>query len=152
MTVMYKLEFTDHWQVCWKVGLWAIKPIRCPKAFLPSPAPSPHTGLWNMWHFAPNGSFHSKMDPKLSNLILKILRVGPKTFQIFMFWISEVFLEAFERFCLECSNFANFWAGKTKIQFLYKNKLVAYLLFMFQDYDEYLDMIWRTRNDIIWKQ
>ena len=74
-----------------------------------------HTGLWNMgmWHFNPNRSFQSQMDPKLFNLIPKVIIVAPKTFQRFIFCIWEIFFEKFERFSLKCSNFVNFWARKT---------------------------------------
>ena len=36
-TIMDKIEFTDHWQVCLYFGLWVIKTIRCEHAFLPPP-------------------------------------------------------------------------------------------------------------------
>ena len=74
-----------------------------------------HTGLWNigMWHFNPNRSFQSQMDPKLFNWIPKLIIVAWKTFQRFISCIWEIFLEKFERFSLKCSNFVNFWARKT---------------------------------------
>ena len=54
-----------------------------------------HTGFWNMgmWHFNPNGSFQTQMDPKLFNLIPKVIIVTPKTFQRFIFCIWEIFFE-----------------------------------------------------------
>ena len=51
-------------------------------------------------------------DPKLSNFILKIIKVAPQTFHRFMFCIPEIFFENFERFSLRCSNFVNFLARK----------------------------------------
>ena len=76
--------------------------------------PPPHTGLWNIgiWHFDPNRSFWSQMDPKLFNLTLTIITVAPETFQRFMFCIWEIFFEYFQRFSLKWSNFVNFWARK----------------------------------------
>ena len=74
-----------------------------------------HTGLWNigMWHFNQNMSFQSQMDPKLFNLILKIIIVTPKTLNRFIFCIWEIFFKNFERFLLKCSTFVNVWARKT---------------------------------------
>ena len=66
-----------------------------------------------MWHFDPNRSFQSQMDPKLFNFIPKVIIVAPKTFQRFMFCIWEIFVEKFERFSLRYSNFVNIWARKT---------------------------------------
>ena len=68
------------------------------------------SGTW--WHLDPNRSFQNQMEPKLFNLIAKVIIVTPKTFQRFIFFISEIFFEKFERFSLKCSNFVNFWARK----------------------------------------
>ena len=34
LTIMDKLDLTDHWEVCHSICFWAAKPIRCPKVYL----------------------------------------------------------------------------------------------------------------------
>ena len=65
-----------------------------------------------MWHFDPNRSFQSQLDPQLFNLILKIIKVAPKRFQRFLFCVWEIFFENFQRFSLKSSKIVNFWARK----------------------------------------
>ena len=48
------------------------------------------------------------MGLKLFDLILKIIIVAPKTFQIFIFVLERFSSKKFERFSWKCSNFINF--------------------------------------------
>ena len=113
----------EFWPIVWfnfyifqvtATRLYSIKSRPAPVSIL-NLSITPHNGLWNigMWHFNPNRSFESKMDPKSFNLIPKVIIVAPKTFQRFLFCIWEIFFKKFERFSLKCSNFVNFWARKT---------------------------------------